>query len=453
MTNSVNIRELVLELLLAITRDGEYSHIAISNVLNKYQYLDKKERAYITRVTEGTLERMIELDYIINQFSKVKVNKMKPVIRCIMRQGVYEMKYMDAIPPSATCNEMVKLAKKKGFHNLTGFVNGVLRNIGRGMDEVKYPAKEDNLVQALSVGYSMPEWIVKQWLLAYDAETVENILSSLQVEAPITIRTNLTKITPAKLRAELEAEGVLVKEFSSENSSAISLPYAFQIEGFDYLQALSGFRKGHFYVQDISSMMVKEIAQPKAGDYVIDVCAAPGGKSIHIAEALQVDSCESGKPGHVEARDLTAYKVELIEQNIARCQMTNIEAKCQDARILDEASIEKADIVIADLPCSGLGVMRKKKDIRYKMTPEKEKQLVKLQREILDTVHQYVKPGGALLYSTCTINREENEENVAWFLDTYPQFEVESMEQILPTVSAERAESCDGFFIAKLRKK
>ena len=163
MASSVNVREIVLETILLITKDGEYSHIALKNVLDKYQYLDKKERAFITRVVDGTLERMIEIDYIINQFSKVKVNKMKPVIRTIMRSAVYQLKYMDSVPDSAVCNEAVKLATRKGFTNLKGFVNGVLRNISRNLAEVKYPEKSEPLAY-LSVKYSIPEWILKNWM-------------------------------------------------------------------------------------------------------------------------------------------------------------------------------------------------------------------------------------------------------------------------------------------------
>ena len=172
-------RELVLGILLEVTRDGEYSHIALRNVLNKYQYLDKKERAFITRVTEGTLEHMIDLDYIINQFSKVKVNKMKPVIRNILRSAVYQLKYMDSVPNSAACNEAVKLATKKGFSNLKGFVNGVLRNIERNLETITYP-EETNLIEYLHVKYSMPEWILEQWLSKYDRETVETMLADFQ---------------------------------------------------------------------------------------------------------------------------------------------------------------------------------------------------------------------------------------------------------------------------------
>lgn len=442
-------RELILGILLEVTRDGEYSHIALRNVLNKYQYLDKKERAFITRVTEGTLEHMIEIDYIINQFSKVKVNKMKPVIRCIMRSAVYQLKYMDSVPDSAVCNEAVKLATKKGFHTLKGFVNGVLRNIARNLDNITYPDKTD-YVNYLSIRYSMPTWILEQWLADYEKETVETMLEDFLKEKPTTIRCNLSQCTKEELKQSLEKEGVHV-----ENDPY--LPYALWITSYDYLADLESFQKGMFYVQDISSMLVAHIADPKEGDSIIDVCAAPGGKSLHMAELLH-------GTGHVEARDLTDYKVNLIQENIERTAMQDMTAVRWDATVLDKAAIETADIVIADLPCSGLGVLGKKTDLKYKMTKETQAELITLQRDILSKVQAYVKPNGTLIYSTCTIHKGENMENVHWFLKQYPEFELvpiqdnlceelkksiqeEGCLQLLPGVH-----QSDGFFIAKFRK-
>ena len=440
MTNAINIRELVLEILMQVTKEGEYSHLVIRSVLEKYQYLEKQERAFLTRVSEGTLEHMLELDYIINQFSKVKVNKMKPVIRNIMRMSVYQLKYMDSVPASAACNEAVKLAKRKGFSSLSGFVNGVLRNIARNLDQITYPKEEEDPVQFLSVCYSMPEWIVTKWIRDYGMEQTKETLSAFLTDAPIMIRTNCTKISPDALEERLKSEHVTVKKVTLEDAK--ELDYAFLISDFDYLNALPSFQEGLFYVQDISSMMVAEYVDPKEGDVVVDVCAAPGGKSIHIAEKLN-------GTGMVFARDLTEYKVSLIEENIARHQLANIKAQQQDALVLDESMIGKADIVVADLPCSGLGVMRKKTDIKYKMDEAKQKDLEKLQREMLAVVQKYVRAGGTLLYSTCTINRGENEENAAWFLKEYPEFELVKSKQFFP-----KKEYGDGFFLAKfIRKK
>ena len=448
MTKSINERELILGILLEITRDGEYAHIALRNTLSKYQYLEKRERAFITRVVEGTLEHMMEIDYIINQFSKVKVNKMKPVIRTILRSAVYQILYMDSVPNSAVCNEAVKLAAKKGFVNLKGFVNGVLRNIDRNVNDIQYP-KQDNMVEYLSIKYSMPTWILEKWKKSYDWETIERILQGFLQEKGTIIRCNLNRISKEDLKKKLEAEGVTVTQHPY-------LEYALEISGYDYLGDLESFEDGDFQVQDLSSMLVAEIAAPKEGDYVIDVCAAPGGKSLHIADKLH-------GTGHVEARDLTDYKVDLIWDNIERSQMKNVEAVRHDALVYDEDSKEKADIVIADLPCSGLGVIGKKADIKYKMTEETQRELAKLQKNILQIVHRYVKPGGTLVYSTCTINEEENMENVRWFLQQNPEFESVSVEPVLcEELKKSVKEGClqllpgihesDGFFIAAFRK-
>lgn len=434
MSAAINEREIVLETLLSITRDGEYSHIALKNVLDKYQYLDKKERAFITRVVDGTLERMIEIDYIINQFSKVKVNKMKPVIRTILRSAVYQMKYMDSVPDSAVCNEAVKLAVKKGFVNLKGFVNGVLRSISRKLAEVAYPDRKEDVTAYLSVTYSLPEWIVSQWLEVYSVETVEAMAKEFLQEKPTTIRCNLDRISKEELVEMLQAEGVTVEEEPA-------LPYALYISGYDYLAKLPSFRKGLFYVQDVSSMQVAQWADPQPGDSIIDVCAAPGGKSIHMAEKLK-------GTGQVEARDLTDYKVGLMQENIMRSGLSNIRAVRWDATRCEEASIEKADIVIADLPCSGLGVLGKKTDLKYKMTPQIQEELVKLQRQILSVVNRYVKPGGKLVYSTCTIHRQENEDNALWFQKEYPEFTMVKEQQMLPGKDAG-----DGFYIAMFQKE
>ena len=449
MTKSVNTRELILGILLEVTEHEAYSHLIIRNVLDKYQYLDKQERAFITRVSEGTIENMILIDYIINQFSKVSINKMKPVIRSILRMSVYQLKFMDSVPDSAVCNEAVKLATRKGFHNLKGFVNGVLRNISRNLEQVTFPDEKKTPSKYLSIMYSMPEWIVEKWLEEYEYHIVKRILEGFLNKNSTTIRCNTSKITTEELKAMLNQEGIQV-------NSSNCLDYALEISDYNRINVMEAFKKGFFQVQDISSMLVAEVADIKENSYVIDVCAAPGGKSLHAADKLK-------ETGYVEARDLTENKITLIEENINRIGFTNIEARQQDALILDEKSLEKADVVLADLPCSGLGVIAKKTDIKYKMTPKKQSALVKLQRDILHVVGQYVKPGGVLIYSTCTINREENLENVSWYIQNH-EFELESISNYLKDkLQCDTAESgyvqllpeineTDGFFIAKLRK-
>lgn len=409
-------------MLLAIDRDGQYSHLVLRDVLDKYQYLSKQERAFLTRLTEGTVERMLTLDYVIDQFSKTKVKKMKPLIRELMRLSVYQIMYMDGVPDAAVCNEAVKLARKRGFSGLSGFVNGVLRSVARGWKDVAF--------QNESVRYSVPEWIIDGWNADYGRDVTEKMLEAFMQPAKITVRTNTQKCTPEELKDRLSQEGVTVEAIEG-------ISYAFALSGFDYLAGLGSFQDGWFYVQDISSMTVAHAADPKKGDYIIDVCAAPGGKSSHLAELLDGS-------GMVEARDLTEYKVGLIEENILRHDLRNMKAVQQDATLFDEASVEKADILICDLPCSGLGVIGRKSDIRYKMTAEKAHDLAVLQQEMLDTVWKYVKRGGKLIYSTCTIHKEENEDNVAAFLQKHPQFTLVEQRQIFPM------EGSDGFFVAKM---
>lgn len=420
-----DVRALALEVLLEVTERKEYSHLALRGALEKYQYLEKQDRAFLTRLVEGTVERMLELDYIIGCFSRTPVHKMKPVIRGILRMSVYQIKYMDRIPDAAVCNEAVKLAVKKGFSGLRGFVNGVLRSIVRGLGEVEYPG--------LSVKYSTPEWIVRQWTQEYGEELALGMLEDQYAERPVTVRVNLHRISREALAERLTREGVSVRTVDGVDC-------ALAISGYDYLAALPSFQEGLFQVQDVSSMLAVLAAAPRPGDYCIDVCAAPGGKSLHMADLMN-------GTGMVEARDLTEYKVQLIEENIARSRMENIRAARQDATVLDEASVEKADVVLADLPCSGLGVLNKKRDLKYRMTPKQQEELVMLQRRILETVQRYVKPGGVLVYSTCTVHREENEGNTAWFLERFP-FVLKEQRQML-----QGRDPWDGFYIAKMERK
>ena len=470
MTKAVNEREIVLAVLLEVTENGQFSHIILRDVLSKYQYLEKRERAFITRVTEGTLEHMIEIDYILDRFSKVKVKKMKPVIREILRSAVYQMKYMDSVPDRAVCNEAVKLAVRKGFSGLRGYVNGVLRSVARGLNSVEYPKEK---MEELSVRYSCPKWILDLWGRTYDTEVIEKMLNDFQQEKPVTIRCCLNQGTPEELKERLEAEGVTVVPHPY-------LPYAFQISGYDHLSELAAFQEGLFTVQDISSMLVAEIASPEAGAQVSDVCAAPGGKALHVAEKLLLadgkmahgnangNVSENGTGdtvSHVEARDLTETKVELIRENIERTGLTNISAVCRDASEPDQQSAGSADLVIADLPCSWLGVIGRKPDLKYKASPEGIKSLVMLQRKILSCVQAYVKPGGTLVYSTCTVNPAENVDNVHWFLEQYPEFSPDDIHdrlcpelqdsvmvkgciQLLPGIH-----KSDGFFIARLVRR
>lgn len=447
---AINIRELVLGVLIEVLEQDNYSNVVIHNTLMKYQYLEKQDRAFLSRLAEGCVERCIQLDYIIDSFSKVKVKKMKAPIRNILRMGVYQILYMDQVPDSAACNESVKLAQRKGFVNLKGFVNGILRNVSRNKEQIAFPEKASNPKKYLEVMYSCPEWIIDLWLQEYSIEEVETALESFMETKTTTIRCNTSRIGVEELKEGLKKEGITVE-------AGEYLPYALKIKDYNYLNRVEAFREGLFQVQDESSMLIAQAAGVKSEDTIIDVCAAPGGKTTHCAELLK-------GTGIVYSRDLTEYKVSLVEENVERLGLSNVTAQVQDALELCKEDIGKADIVLADLPCSGLGVIGKKADIKYKTKPEDVESLGRLQREILSVVSQYVKPGGVLIYSTCTVNAVENLNNRNWILENL-DFVAESLDAYLPeTLQGDTTKEgylqlfpgkhkCDGFFLSRFRRK
>ncbi len=426
-----NTREIILDTLLALERGEEFSHKLIKAVLDKYDYLDGREKAFIKRVTEGSVERQIELDYYLNHFSSVPVRKMKPLIRCLLRMSTYQLLFMDAVPDSAVCNEACKLAAKRKFHNLKGFVNGVLRNIAKNKENLPMPDEKDG-AEYYSVKYSCPKWLVEYWIAAYGTETTETLLNGLLEIHPVSLRfrTDLTDEKKMELIATIEAAGVQI-------TPSPYLPYVYQLDGVESVNSLPGFEEGLFTVQDVSSALAVEAADIKSGDFVMDICAAPGGKSILAAE----------KAEKVLARDVSESKTSIIEENLQRMKADNITVEVHDATVFDENYKEKADVLIMDVPCSGLGVIGKKRDIKYHATPESLTSIVELQKQIVENSWQYVKQGGTLLYSTCTINPTENEEMVKWITANFP-FELEIQKQIFPGFM-----EADGFFYAKLRRK
>ena len=449
MAGTVNLREIVLGILMEVTEREAYSHIALRNTLEKYQYLPKHDRAFISRVTEGTLENLIQIDYVIECFSKVPIYNMKPLIRNLLRMSVYQLKYMDNIPDSAVVNEAVRLAQKRGFYNLKGFVNGVLRAAAREMDSITYPSADANPIEYLSVRYSMPQWILKKWMDQFSFEEVEKVCASFQEEEPVTVRLRTDRVSKEQIIASLESEGVTCEQHPY-------LDYALRLSDFNYLQALTAFRNGWIYVQDVSSMLVAEVAAPNWGDHCIDVCAAPGGKSTHIADKLKGS-------GYVEARDKSEDKVMMMQENIDRLGIINMVAALKDATVFDQNSFHRADIVLCDVPCSGLGVIGRKQDIRYRMNPTRQEELVRIQRRILSVAQNYVKPGGVLIYSTCTIGADENQMNLKYFLENFP-FRLDSIDPYIPEQLRCRTSEggyiqllpgvheTDGFFIARLKR-
>ncbi len=431
---TTDTREIIAEILLSLEKGQDFSHKLMKAVLDKYDYLDPREKAFIKRVTEGTIERQLELDYYLDHFSSIPVRKMKPLIRCLLRMSTYQILYMDAVPDSAVCNEACKLAAKRGFRTLKGFVNAVLRNISRQKEQLPLP-DPGNTAAYLSVKYSMPEWIVKLWLPEYGEEGTETLLKGLLEIHPVSLRfsTELQEAEMLQLTEQIGQTGVRLRQ-SKE------LPYVYLAENLENVSELPGFAEGKITVQDASSALAVEAAKIQKGDFVMDLCAAPGGKTILAAEF-------AGESGHVLSRDVSEYKTDLIQENLNRMNSKNVEVQVYDATIHDAAKEESADVVLMDVPCSGLGVMGKKRDIKYHVTRESLQSITELQKKIVEAGWQYVKPGGVLLYSTCTIHDSENRQMAAWISENFP-FVLEEERQLLPGT-----DETDGFYFARLRRK
>ena len=450
-----NTRETAFQVIYKVLEEDEHSHVVLRQALLQERDAEKRDRAFVTRLVEGTLERLLTLDYVLNQVSKTPVKKMKPVIRTVLRMSVYQMLFMDSVPDSAVCNEAVKLVKTKGFQGLSGFVNGVLRSVARSkeqwLSEDNLPDKKKDSARYLSIRYSLPEWLCNYFVKEYGPEQAEKIAEGSLRNPKTTIRCNTSKIKKEELAQRLTTQGFTVEQGAYAKD-------ALYLSGYDTLEKIPEFKEGLFQIQDESSMLVAELAGLKKDDMVVDVCSAPGGKAIHVANLLVVLG-----GGKVIARDLTEKKTALIKENKDRLQVANLTVQVSDATVLDEALIEKADVVIADLPCSGIGIMAKKPEIRYRMTAENQRELVNLQKEMLAVVHRYVKPGGILMYSTCTVNKAENEEQAREICEKYGFVPAMDEVEVPQSLKADVQEAgwlqllpgiheCDGFFIARLKK-
>lgn len=410
-----------------------------------------QEKGFIRRASYGTIERAAASDRVIDHFSKTPAVRLKPVIRTILRMGIYELWYMDSVPASATCNEMVKLAKQKKFQGLAGFVNGLLRNVARAdKEEICWEIlkKCRRGTEKLAFIYSVPEELAGLLIGAYGKKTAEKILASFQKENPVTIRVQTANARTSQVLDKLMKAGI----------QAVPCPYvrhAFRLSGVERVEELPGFAEGHFIIQDESSMLPVMVSGIRPGDFVMDVCSSPGGKALHAADMLD-------GTGMVSARDVSEYKLQRIRENVQRLKAENIEIKLWDGRKVDPEWEERADVVIADVPCSGIGVIGRKPEIRFTAV-QNAPELQSLQRDILRGAVRALRPEGTLIYSTCTVNPVENEENARWIAEELSLRPVpldedlpeelknkmtgQGMLQILPGIH-----EGNGFFVAKFIK-
>lgn len=444
-------REVALKVLYQIEAKDAYANLALSQAL-KQKDLNQLERGLTTELVHGVTRTRNTLDWILEQYVKSGLKKLTPWIRNILRLGVYQLYYLDKIPPSAAVNESVKLAKKYGHAGTVKLVNGVLRNVERGKMTLKFPDLATQPVEHISIKYSHPDWLVEKWLKEFGVEETIKLCQANNRPATNSIRTNTLKITRAELKEVLAGEGVECKE-------SYFTPEGLIIDNFSSLEELSSFRKGYFLLQDEGSMLVSHLLKPEARDFIIDACAAPGTKATHLAQLAE-------DQGRIVACDVHEHKINLIMDNCRRLGIKSITPRVLDARKLGLAYAGQAQGVLVDAPCSGLGVLRRRSDARWRKEPGQLAELSALQLEILQGTSSALKPGGALVYSTCSIAPEENLGVVEKFLKQNPHFRLESILDLLP-FALERQEDretakegylqflphihgTDGFFMARM---
>ncbi len=440
-----NARQTALELLLKSERNGVFSNLALDAALSQSR-LEQRDKSFVSALYYGVLERKLTLDFIISRYSDLPVPKISADILCILRMGLYQLLYMDAVPDSAAVNESVKLVDTVRKKSAKGFVNAVLRHFVRDGKKIAYPDKQQSLVSYLSVAYSCPEWLVAQWLADYGQERTEQILSASLGRPPITLRVNTVNTTAEALCRQLSEEKV---------SATIhpTLPDCLVLSKSGDIEGLAAYRDGLFHVQDIASQLCCLALDPQEGEYVLDVCAAPGGKTFTTAMLMK-------NKGRLIACDLYPKRTKLVENGAVRLGISVIEAIPANANEF-HPEFCGADRVLCDVPCAGLGVIRRKPEIKYK-NPEELDRLPEIQYNILCNASRYVKPGGTLLYSTCSLSKKENEQIAERFLRKHTEFVQKPFPPAFQAVCrAEggmltlfpQADGSDGFFIALFQNR
>ena len=438
-------REKALKILAQVHQQGAYANVALARELRQGELTDM-DRRFVTELVYGAVKAGDTLDWVIKKYLKLPWRKVDSLIQEILRLGAYQLLYMDKVPASAACNESVELAKKYGNQGAAKFVNGVLRTMVRQPEKGKFPEGQGNATVQLALTEQHPEWLVRRWIKEFGYNEAKELCQFNNRQAPVSIRTNTLKISPSELLLQLTALGV-----EAVRSSYVD--EGFVLESHGSLDALAPLQEGYCQVQDESSMLVAHVVDPQPGDFVLDVCSAPGGKTTHMA-ALMEDR------GRIVACDIYEHKLQRVMDNAQRLGIHIIEPKLKDARQIHEEFAGQADRVLVDAPCSGLGVLRRKPDSRWRKTPELLKELPKLQLEILESASACVKDGGILVYSTCTIAQEENQDVVKAFLAQHSEFVLENTGERLPVPRTDemvqlypQRDGTDGFFIACMRRK
>ncbi|AWB45164.1 16S rRNA (cytosine(967)-C(5))-methyltransferase RsmB [Paenibacillus sp. CAA11] len=440
-------RDTALYVLTQVDQEGAYSNLMLNGALQKAG-LSSADAGLATELVYGTISRMATIDYYLGKFVTKGLGKLAPWVRNLLRLSFYQLYYLDRIPDHAAVNEAVNLAKKRGHQGIAGMVNGVLRNVIRQKDELKLP-EDLPAAKRIALEHSHPQWMVARWIKQYGEETAEAICRANNEPPAVSVRVNRAKATREQLLEQLAKEGVVAEP------SKLSEDGIIVVSGGN--MALSPwYREGLLSVQDESSMLVAAAVGAAPGMAVLDCCAAPGGKSCHIAERM-------AGTGEVIANDVHAHKAKLIADQAKRLSLNNVHVQTGDALALPQR-FEPAsfDRILLDAPCSGLGVIRRKPDLKWAKTTEDVEAISLLQRELLDAVSGLLKPGGVLVYSTCTMERTENAEVVEDFLARHSEYTEAPWEMNVPALEdALGRESTglqilpqdagsDGFYIARL---
>ncbi|MEG1255246.1 16S rRNA (cytosine(967)-C(5))-methyltransferase RsmB [Clostridium sp.] len=437
-------REVAINTIMQVFENKAYSNIALNKNLNECNLIDK-DKALVTELVYGTIKYKYTIDKILKTFLEKKFDNTDKYILNLLRVCIYQLIYLDKIPEFAAVNEGVNLAKENVSVGASKLVNGVLRNYLRNRDKKYYDEK--NVNEELAFTYSYPQWMVKLFIAQYGKEQGVKILEGLNKRPSVTVRVNTTKGDFESVSQELEDNGYNIEE-------GVICPEAIRIIRGKSVEDNPMFRKGVITVQDESAMLVAPSMDLEENMTVLDLCSAPGGKTTHIAEIMN-------NTGRVIGFDIYDHKLELIKSNSERLGLDNIELELLDATIENERLIELGDRVLIDVPCSGLGIIRKKPEIKYTKREKELKSLISIQREIMKNAAKYVNDNGILLYSTCTLNKDENEGNIKWFLKNFKEFKVEPLnfgkvDNIIyhdnGCVSVLPNENMDGFFIAKIRR-
>ena len=439
------VREIALKTLYKVDKEDAYSNIALDQIIKENKTkLNDRDIGFISEIVYGVISWKLTLDEIIKKYSHIKLKKISPWILNILRMGIYQIVFLDRVPKSAAVNESVNLAKRYGHKVSSNFVNAILRKVDKkdyyAFFEIKNPKER------ISKTTSMPIWIIEEFLKENEIEKVEEICKASNIKPKVTIRVNNLKTDKETLKKLLQERGISVHEAKLENFLIL--------EKVKNIEQMDLFKQGYFTVQDEGAGLIAEIVDPKPNESILDACSSPGGKTTYMAELMK----DNGK---ITAWDLHPHRIQLVKENAKRLGIHIVEAQCQDATVYKEEYKEKFDKILLDVPCLGMGVLKRKPDIKWKRKKEDISEITQIQKDILQTCSKYLKSKGQMVYSTCSILKEENDKIVENFLEEnadfmYSKIEIPHIKHIVKDshkLQLYPGEETDGFFICKLQRR